>query len=98
MSNSGEQGCTHAAGVAVSRERDDGPPEKELRWETDVDLAAKQLLFMPINLPNHWVLLVCDAKQRRFEYYDSIGGASYDKGLVKVRAAVHTDTQFTRPI
>ena len=47
-------------------------------------LSVSHLLFIPVNLDHHWTLLVCDTKQRRFEYYDSL---FHDRGrdVVKVR-------------
>lgn len=42
------------------------------RWDATVNLSVSHLRFIPINLDHHWTLLVCDTKQRRFEYYDSL--------------------------
>lgn len=54
------------------------------RWDSQVDLSRKELLFLPINAAKHWTLLVCDLKQQRFEYYDSLYHARGPE-VVKVR-------------
>lgn len=75
------------------------------RWDAQKDLSGREALFVPINLGAHWTLLVCDPKQRRFEYYDSL---YQDRGrdIVNVRAGrlplcstPHTPSleRFSRP-
>ncbi|POW14474.1 hypothetical protein PSTT_02906, partial [Puccinia striiformis] len=41
-----------------------------------INIFEKDLIFFPINLSNlHWVLGVINNRQKRFEYYDSLGGS-----------------------
>lgn len=39
-----------------------------------VDLFSKDLVLIPINIGNmHWIAAVINFKQKRFEYFDSMG-------------------------
>ncbi|EOD16434.1 hypothetical protein EMIHUDRAFT_46753, partial [Emiliania huxleyi CCMP1516] len=52
------------------------------RWTRKVDLFAMDLIIVPINQGNtHWVLAAINVRERRFEYYDSMGGD--DDGRLK---------------
>jgi len=48
--------------------------ENVQRWTKKVNLSAFDLIFIPIHLGNHWVLAIVNLKEKRFEYYDSLGG------------------------
>lgn len=62
-----------------------GGHEVVKRWTKKVDLFQKHLVLFPINLENmHWVLGVINNRQKRFEYYDSLGGRNPD-ALRKLR-------------
>ncbi|OAV94922.1 hypothetical protein, variant 1 [Puccinia triticina 1-1 BBBD Race 1] len=55
------------------------------RWTRKINLFQKDLILFPINLSNlHWVLGVINIQQKRFEYYDSLGGSN-SKVLLKLR-------------
>ncbi|XP_011310411.1 uncharacterized protein [Fopius arisanus] len=42
-------------------------------WTKKVDIFSKELLLIPINLRLHWRLCVVQVKEKRIEYYDSLG-------------------------
>mmetsp|Transcript_8210 Transcript_8210/g.13317 ORF Transcript_8210/g.13317 Transcript_8210/m.13317 type:complete len:180 (-) Transcript_8210:516-1055(-) len=45
------------------------------RWTRKVKLFDKDKVFIPINLNNmHWCLACINFREKRFEYYDSMGG------------------------
>ncbi|KAI7940012.1 hypothetical protein MJO28_013664 [Puccinia striiformis f. sp. tritici] len=53
-----------------------GGHPKVSRWTRKINIFEKDLIFFPINLSNlHWVLGVINNRQKRFEYYDSLGGS-----------------------
>jgi sentrin-specific protease 1 len=35
-------------------------------------------VIVPVHLGNHWCLAVINFKEKRFEYYDSMGGKNYE--------------------
>ncbi|EPQ28837.1 uncharacterized protein PFL1_03640 [Pseudozyma flocculosa PF-1] len=44
------------------------------RWTRKVDIFSKDIVLFPINLGNsHWVCGAINFRERRFEYYDSMG-------------------------
>eukprot|EP01090_Pellita_catalonica_P021597 TRINITY_DN8128_c0_g1_i1.p1 TRINITY_DN8128_c0_g1~~TRINITY_DN8128_c0_g1_i1.p1 ORF type:complete len:514 (+),score=59.98 TRINITY_DN8128_c0_g1_i1:326-1867(+) len=44
------------------------------KWTRKVDLFAKDKVLIPVHLGNHWCLAVINIRDKRFEYYDSLGG------------------------
>jgi hypothetical protein len=48
------------------------------------DVFKKDIIILPVNLGNaHWVCAAINIREKRFEYYDSMGNP--DKGVMKVR-------------
>lgn len=44
------------------------------RWTKKVDLFACDVVIVPINMHNaHWVCACINVRQKRFEFYDSMG-------------------------
>jgi sentrin-specific protease 1 len=56
-----------------------------------VDIFKKDVVLIPINLGNmHWTAGVINVKQKRFEYYDSMGDASnLRRKIFAVRCVVY---------
>jgi hypothetical protein len=51
------------------------------RWTKKVDIFAMDLLFIPIHSNgNHWILVVVNFRDKRFEYFDSMGHKDEDTG------------------
>ncbi|CAG5109348.1 Similar to Senp1: Sentrin-specific protease 1 (Mus musculus) [Cotesia congregata] len=44
------------------------------KWTKNVDILAKNIIFIPIHLGNHWTLCVVDVTDSTIWYYDSLGG------------------------
>jgi len=45
------------------------------RWTKNIDIFALDALLVPINQSrSHWVLAVANMREKRFEFYDSLGG------------------------
>eukprot|EP01083_Nonionella_stella_P281201 956833_1 len=50
---------------------------KDLRDFVEFDIFAKEKVFIPIHVSgNHWCLAVLNMRDRRIEYYDSLGGGT----------------------
>ena len=53
------------------------------RWTRKIDVFANDLLICPIHCHgNHWTLAVVNFRDKRFEYFDSLGGG--DGGVLKI--------------
>ncbi|KAK8947904.1 hypothetical protein KSP40_PGU015659 [Platanthera guangdongensis] len=48
---------------------------------TKVSVKNNDLIMMSCHLTNHWALLVCQLKQHRWEFYDSMKRKRHSKGL-----------------
>lgn len=60
-----------------------GGQQSVKRWTRKVDLFAKDMVIMPVNLGNsHWVCAAINIGQKRFEYYDSMGRINH--GVLQV--------------
>ncbi|KNC76556.1 hypothetical protein SARC_10951, partial [Sphaeroforma arctica JP610] len=44
------------------------------RWTRKFNLFEKNYVVVPVHLGNHWCAAVINVKEKRFEYYDSLGG------------------------
>eukprot|EP00817_Percolomonadidae_sp_ATCC50343_P005812 CAMPEP_0117419814 /NCGR_PEP_ID=MMETSP0758-20121206/1295_1 /TAXON_ID=63605 /ORGANISM="Percolomonas cosmopolitus, Strain AE-1 (ATCC 50343)" /LENGTH=367 /DNA_ID=CAMNT_0005201093 /DNA_START=638 /DNA_END=1737 /DNA_ORIENTATION=+ len=44
------------------------------RWTRKFDLFSYDKIFVPIHQSAHWTLAVINLRDKRFEYYDSLGG------------------------
>jgi len=44
------------------------------KWTKKVDIFSMDKVILPIHLGNHWCLAVINFQDKRFEYYDSLGG------------------------
>jgi len=44
------------------------------KWTKSIDIFALDKVLVPIHLGNHWCLAVVNFRDKRFEYYDSLGG------------------------
>jgi sentrin-specific protease 1 len=44
------------------------------KWTKTIDIFALDKILVPIHLGNHWCLAVVNFSEKRFEYYDSLGG------------------------
>jgi len=44
------------------------------RWTRRKDVFSYELIFIPVHLGVHWCLAVIDFKNKRIDYYDSMGG------------------------
>ena len=45
------------------------------RWTKKFDVFAHRMLFFPVNISNtHWCLAVVHVREKRIQYYDSMGG------------------------
>jgi len=52
--------------------------KKVLKWTKDIDIFALDYVIIPIHMnENHWCLAVINMKDKRIEYYDSMGGKNY---------------------
>lgn len=59
-----------------------------------VDLFAKDRIIIPINLGNsHWVCSAINIREKRFEYYDSLG--HQNSGVYKVGLFFHLQLLFS---
>ncbi|XP_055327636.1 sentrin-specific protease 1-like isoform X2 [Paramacrobiotus metropolitanus] len=47
------------------------------RWTKKVDIFSYDLLLVPVHLGSHWCLAVMDMRERRINYYDSLGKANH---------------------
>lgn len=49
------------------------------RWtsKNKIDLFSFDKIFIPVHKPQHWCLAVINIKEKKFEYYDSLGGEGY---------------------
>eukprot|EP01117_Protostelium_nocturnum_P019120 TRINITY_DN8197_c0_g1_i2.p1 TRINITY_DN8197_c0_g1~~TRINITY_DN8197_c0_g1_i2.p1 ORF type:complete len:574 (-),score=241.18 TRINITY_DN8197_c0_g1_i2:408-2129(-) len=45
------------------------------KWTRKIDVFEKDKIIVPIHLGMHWCLAVVNIKEKRFEYYDSLGGS-----------------------
>ena len=46
------------------------------RWTEKFDVFAHRMLFFPVNISNtHWCLAVVHVREKRIQYYDSMGGS-----------------------
>ncbi|EGG17397.1 sentrin/SUMO-specific protease [Cavenderia fasciculata] len=79
------------------------------RWTSKVDIFSLDKVVMPIHLGAHWCLAVVNLKEKRFEYYDSLGGDNYtclghlkqwltDEMVDKKKEGVINLSQFTMHI
>lgn len=48
------------------------------RWTRKVDIFANDFIFIPVHLGVHWCLAVIDFKNKKINYYDSMGGKNMD--------------------
>eukprot|EP00727_Mastigamoeba_balamuthi_P011746 m51a1_g7194 putative sentrin sumo-specific protease (359) ;mRNA; r:153687-161386 len=46
------------------------------KWTRDVDLFALDKFIVPVHMGNHWCLAVANMRDKRIEYYDSLGGSN----------------------
>jgi len=44
------------------------------KWTKSVDLFSLDKVIVPVHLGNHWCLAVVNFNDKKFEYYDSLGG------------------------
>jgi sentrin-specific protease 1 len=49
---------------------------KVSRWSRRKDMFAMDKLLFPVHLGNHWCLAIINVKNKRLEYYDSLGGGN----------------------
>lgn len=42
-------------------------------WTRKVDIFAMDKVVVPVHMGNHWCLAIINFKQKRIEYYDSLG-------------------------
>ena len=51
-----------------------------------MDIFAKDLVIFPINIGNlHWTAGAINIKEKRFEFYDSMGGSGTAQSVFAVR-------------
>jgi len=46
-------------------------------WTRNVNIFDYHKLIIPVHVPGHWVLAVINFRDKRIEYYDSLGGSGY---------------------
>ena len=44
------------------------------RWTRKIDLFSFDKVILPVHLSSHWTCAVINLRDRRFEFYDSMGG------------------------
>lgn len=66
------------------------------RWTKKVDVFACDAILMPINLYDaHWVSACINLRQKRFEFYDSMG--NYNQNIINASAsAINIGQAFTK--
>jgi hypothetical protein len=57
------------------------------KWTRKIDIFTLDKVFVPVHLGNHWCLAVINFADKRFEYYDSLGGEN-PKCLERLRRYV----------
>ncbi|KAG0144488.1 hypothetical protein CROQUDRAFT_659921 [Cronartium quercuum f. sp. fusiforme G11] len=61
------------------------------RWTKKVDLFAKDIVLIPVNVDNaHWICVAINIRKKRFEVYDSLG-ARHESILNNLRAYLATE-------
>jgi len=46
------------------------------KWSRKVDIFEMDKVVVPVHMGNHWCLAVVNFREKRFEYYDSLGGSN----------------------
>jgi len=67
------------------------------KWTKSVDLFSLDKVIVPVHLGNHWCLAIVNFNNKRFEYYDSLGGDNLTchKALRRYIADEHKDKKKT---
>ncbi|AFN83009.1 Ulp1 protease [Encephalitozoon romaleae SJ-2008] len=45
------------------------------RWTSGINIFENRLVYIPVYIPGHWMLIVFDVKKKVLEHYDSMGNA-----------------------
>ncbi|AFM98294.1 peptidase C48 domain-containing protein [Encephalitozoon hellem ATCC 50504] len=43
------------------------------RWTSRINIFESRLVYIPVHVPGHWILIVFDVRRRVLEHYDSMG-------------------------
>lgn len=54
------------------------------RWTRKTDLFSMDKIIIPVHLGKHWTLCVINLRDKRYEYYDSMGGVATGHKIIKI--------------
>ncbi|KAK8936101.1 Ubiquitin-like-specific protease 1A [Platanthera zijinensis] len=64
---------------------------------TEQNVGKADLILMPVHVPSHWCLLVCDLKRCVWNFYDSMPRARHQSSLPGLIRAFHDDCRAALP-
>ncbi|UYI27868.1 sentrin/SUMO-specific protease SENP1 [Encephalitozoon cuniculi] len=48
------------------------------RWTSGINIFENRLIYIPVHIPGHWMLMVFDVREMVLEHYDSMGNVYRD--------------------
>jgi Ulp1 family protease len=67
------------------------------RWTRRIDVFAMDRVIFPIHLGSHWCLAVINFKEKKFEYYDSLGSPN-EKCVERLRRWVQEESMDKKKV